>query len=86
MTIVQTALVFVGIPLAIFAVLAAAVFGRAELHQPNRYRPGRPWAYPPVWYLPHPGSVDAAHPAGNPAIEAGPAAAITAEGGASGEW
>jgi hypothetical protein len=84
--IVQTALIFVGIPLAIVAVLAVAVYGRSEIHQPNRYRPGRPWTYPPVWYLPHPGALGSEPLAIRPAIEGNPKPVITAEGGASGEW
>ena len=47
----ETVLVFVGIPLAIILLLAFAVFGRSTLQQPNRYRPGRPWNYAPVWFV-----------------------------------
>jgi hypothetical protein len=86
MNIVQTALVFVGIPLAFVAVVAAAVYGRAEIHQPNRYRPGRPWRYPPVWYLPHASVLRSGSDAGRAAIEGNPGPLTTAEGGASGEW
>ena len=86
MSIVETALVFVGIPLAITAVLAAAVWGRSLVHQPNRYRPGRPWPYEPIWYIPHPDSVELEHAGNVPAIEAGPSATSAAIGGASGEW
>lgn len=53
MTVVETVLVFVGIPLAAFAVLALAVLGPAAARAP-RYRPGNGWDYAPVWYLPHP--------------------------------
>jgi hypothetical protein len=77
MTIVETVLVFVGIPAGIVAVLAFGVYGKTLLHQPNRYRPGKAWTYPPSWYVAHPDALD---------HRAGPAASVTAVGGASGEW
>jgi hypothetical protein len=46
-------LVFVGIPLAVFLVLALLIFlpgGRKR----SRYKPGQPWNHAPVWYEPHP--------------------------------
>jgi hypothetical protein len=84
--VVQTALIFIGIPLAIATVFAVAVYGRSEIHQPNRYRPGRPWSYPPVWYLPHASVLESQPDGGRQAIEGSPQPVITAEGGASGEW
>ncbi len=85
MSIVETALIFVGIPLAVVLLLAAAVYGGSEIRQPNRYRPGRPWNYPPVWYLPH--LLSAGEIASTrPAIAGSVAPALAAEGGASGEW
>jgi hypothetical protein len=93
MNIVQTALVYVGIPLALALILAAAVYGRTAV-APGRYRPGRPWTYDPVWYVGHPHSIPT-----RPILPAGstPAQALTASvmasvdqeatmGGASGEW
>jgi hypothetical protein len=80
-TVVQTLLVFVGIPLGIILVLFAAVYGRSLVRQPNRYRPGRPWTYPDAWYVPHPDAVVTS--AGARPAEAG---ATTAVGGADGEW
>ena len=77
MTVVQTVLVFVGIPLGIIALIALAVFGKAMVRQPNRYRPGKSWDYPPSWYVPHPDAVVRSQNAG---------ATTTAVGGASGEW
>jgi len=76
-TVVQTVLVFVGIPAAIIAFLFLAVYGRSLVRQPNRYRPGRPWTFGPSWYVPHPEAV--LRPTGGPAT-------TTAVGGASGEW
>ena len=94
MSIAQTALVFAGIPILVIGVFAVLVFGPGELHQPNRYRPGKPWTYPPVWYIPRP-VTDAAPATGHHAVEApvrpaieagGPAPTPNAVGGASGEW
>lgn len=93
MNMAQTALVYVGSPLAIALVLGAAVYGRT-MTQPNRYRPGRAWTYEPVWYVGSP-----THVPTRPTLPPGstPAQALTAAttvaaqldlpmGGASGEW
>ncbi len=77
MSIVQTVLVFVGIPGGIIVLLALAVYGKSVVRQPNRYRPGKPWDYPPSWYVPHPDAVVGPVNAGS---------STTAVGGASGEW
>ena len=62
MSVIETMLVFAGIPLAVIAFIAFAVYGRSALHQPNRYRPGRPWQYAPAWYVPHPDAIDEVGP------------------------
>lgn len=87
MSIIETALVFAGIPLAVLLLIVFAVYGRSTLHQPNRYRPGKAWNYPPAWYVPHPDAVDDAVAEVIPArgaIEG--STGVTAVGGASGEW
>lgn len=93
MSVAQTALVFAGIPLAVVAVFALLIFGPGQLRQPNRYRPGKPWTYPPVWYIPRPQPENATtrHRAvqapSRPAIESRDQAPTpNAVGGASGEW
>lgn len=54
-SVTQTVLVFVGIPVLVVALLALMVFGPSQLRQQShRYRPGKAWTYPPVWYLPRP--------------------------------
>jgi hypothetical protein len=83
MSIVETLLIFLGIPLAVVLLVAFAVYGRSALHQPNRYRPGKAWTYPPAWYLPHPQAI-ADVVSDRVAIEGGSSA--VAVGGASGEW
>lgn len=88
MNIVETALIYVGTPVGATAVLAAAVYGRTAVAQ-NRYRPGRPWTYDPVWFVGNPSRF---HPASAPtAVPAHPGPTVAASGtpdmgGASGEW
>ncbi len=84
-TVVQTVLVFVGIPLGIIALITLAVYGKAIVRQPNRYRPGKAWDFEPTWYVPHPDAVVHDVVPGARQLEAG-ATATTAVGGASGEW
>ena len=76
MTVVQTLLVFVGIPAAIVALIFLGTYGKSLLRQPNRYRPGKPWTYPAGWYVPHPDAV----------VQSEDRGPTTAVGGASGEW
>ncbi|HEY2044826.1 MAG TPA: hypothetical protein VGH11_19275 [Jatrophihabitans sp.] len=94
MSIVETVLVFAGIPLGVFALFALVVLGPSAARAP-RYRPGAPWTYKPVWYLPHPdhrapvstlqaaGALDAG---AKLAIHAAVTEPVHATGGASGEW
>jgi hypothetical protein len=77
MSIVQTTLVFAGIPALIFLVIATMVYGRSMVRQPNRYRPGRGWDYPPSWFRAHPDAL-IHRPSQNDST--------TAVGGATGEW
>jgi hypothetical protein len=79
MSIIQTTLVFAGIPALIIAVVAVLVYGKSMIRQPNRYRPGRPWDYPPSWFRAHPDALPQ-----TPTIPDG--LHTTATGGASGEW
>jgi hypothetical protein len=84
MSVIQTVLVFIGIPLAVVLLIVIAVYGRSIAHQPNRYRPGRPWNYPPAWYKPHPDAIEDVV-SDRPAVE-GDTSHPVAVGGASGEW
>jgi len=59
------------------------VYGKSLVHQPNRYRPGRPWTYPDQWFVPHPDAVGQSSAVRQ--IEGG-TTSTTAVGGASGEW
>jgi hypothetical protein len=95
MSIVETVLVFVGIPAGVFVLMAILVLGPAAMRAP-RYRPGSAWNYDPVWYLPHPdhagpvSSLAAGNRSGAPALPGrtgtDPVEPVKASGGASGEW
>jgi hypothetical protein len=94
MSIVETVLVFAGIPLGVFALFALVVLGPGAVRAP-RYRPGGAWPYKPVWYLPHTehaASVSTRHAAGalgagtRLAVHGAVAEPVHATGGASGEW
>jgi len=96
-SVVETILVFVVVPGAVVAIIAALIWGRGADRGP-RYRPGRDWPYEPVWYAPHPLAVqDQAHAdpqPRRPELETGPqpttpessVIAHTAAGGARGTW
>lgn len=53
MTVWEVLLVFVGVPLGVFLLMAAAVFATTA-NQGHRYRPGRPFTFAPVWFLASP--------------------------------
>lgn len=72
----ETILIYVVIPIAIFAVISLLAALPSLLRRP-RYRPGRPWHHDPMWFN---GPDDA-----NAAI-AGARPGVTAKGGASAEW
>jgi hypothetical protein len=85
-TVVETILVFVGIPLAIVLVLALLIFvpgGRKRV----RYKSGQPWEHAPIWYEPHPDSPGIGHNS-HAALPAGSAHATSGGplGGARGTW
>lgn len=74
MSVTETVLVFVGIPLAIVLVisgLAALGGGRGA----KRYRPGRPFDFAPVWFLSAPEQLAGVQSSGSTAHEELPAGA-----------
>ncbi len=72
----ETMLIYVGIPLGLFLVVAAACAAPALLHRP-RYRPGRAWTAAPIWFT-GPQDPEAALERARPGRTAG--------GGASARW
>ncbi|MBV9593009.1 MAG: hypothetical protein JO147_04325, partial [Actinobacteria bacterium] len=83
MTIPETVLTFVGIPAAIVLVIAVLVIGPGELRAPSRYRPGRPWAHSPVWFIPHPAAIAGSSAATHTALASGSTAAAIESAGHS---
>ena len=56
MSIIETLVVFVGIPLAVCAVVYGLVYAGSGRSNDRRYRPGRPFEFAPVWFLSAPES------------------------------
>jgi len=52
-SVAETLLIYLGIPLAIVLVLAALVFLPGGRRRP-RWKSGQAWSHDPVWYEPHP--------------------------------
>jgi hypothetical protein len=82
-SVVETVLIFVLIPLAIYGVVALLTL-RERPEKPARYRPGQPWDHPPVWWVANPAGVGARHAA--PQATARSSSKQTAKGGARGSW
>lgn len=84
MSVTETVLIFVLIPLGGYLLLAALVFGPKAAKQP-RYRAGQPWTHEPLWFLPGDARV-VGHGGAAAAIDSGTPASSAAAGGATGEW
>jgi hypothetical protein len=84
-SVVQTILVYVLIPAAIYAVIALLTLWPKFARAP-RYRPGQPWTYEPVWWSAR-GVVDPRQ-TGEASVEQTPteSSVSTARGGARGNW
>jgi hypothetical protein len=83
-TLVETLLVFAGIPLAIYSVVALLTL-RENFAKTPRYRPGQEWEHPPVWWTANPAGLHAGHVSAAPAHD-DDALRRTAKGGARGSW
>jgi hypothetical protein len=83
-SVVQTILVYVLIPAAIYGVIALLTLWPKFARGP-RYRPGQPWTYEPVWWSasgvvdPRQTGVPAEHTPVDLSVR-------TARGGARGNW
>jgi hypothetical protein len=61
LSISSTVLVFVIIPLAFIAIVAALTLGGSDRKgRRKRYRPGRPYDFQPIWFLASPEQVSPA--------------------------
>lgn len=89
MSPLETVLVFGVIPVGLYAIVAAFVFG-PNVTRPRRYRPGQRWPYDPVWWMEDPSDVESSPTTATPQLEAGgtPDAEQrpTVYGGARGNW
>lgn len=96
MTVLETVLTLVGIPLAVILVVVGLVYGTSG-DRNKRYRPGREYDFAPVWFLARPDDVSVAgaadyvrhtESAGTlkalESTESAPRAGV--KGGASGNW
>jgi len=68
-SIVETLLLYGGIPLAVVLVVAGLVFGMGGRATP-RYRPGRPFVFAPVWFLSARSGFSPVEPSSVPALPA----------------
>jgi hypothetical protein len=50
LSIIETTLVFAGVPAAVILLVAGAVYAGGS-RRSKRYRPGRPFEFTPVWFL-----------------------------------
>lgn len=80
MTVVETVLIFVGIPLAVLLGLSLLAALPTSGGRP-RYRNGQPWEYAPVWWSANPAGLESS------AAESDAAASdVVVGGGARGTW
>jgi hypothetical protein len=87
LTIIQTVLIYVGIPALVIAIVVGLVFA-SDVRRGRRYRPGRPYEFRPVWFLSAPDQLADGGPDKHEALHgAGATAALPAGGsGAAAEW
>lgn len=78
-SILETTLVFVAIPLAIYGFFALTTL-RSNFASKPRYRPGQPWDYPPVWWSANPEGL------GEVYVDGRQNAPSKVRGGARGNW
>jgi len=81
-SIVETLLLYGGIPLAVVLVVAGLVFGMGGRATP-RYRPGRPFVFAPVWFLSARSGFSPVEPSSVPALPAAPSRPALAAGGST---
>lgn len=79
MSVLQTILLYVCVPLGLYLVIALLAAGRGLVRRP-RYRPGEPWNYPPVWWTANPKGAEL------PEVTEHEYAQGASRGGAHGNW
>lgn len=89
LTIIETVLIYAGIPALIIAVIVGLVYvGDMRRGGDKRYRPGRPFEFRPVWFLAAPEHATGAGSSDHKALGGNAPAALTAGSDASArdEW
>jgi hypothetical protein len=91
LTIIETVLIYAGIPALVIAVVVGLVFANdVRRGGGKRYRPGRPFEFRPVWFLSRPEQVTGEESQDHKALGAAHAPAALTAGpsgtGAGGEW
>jgi hypothetical protein len=85
LTIIETVLIYAGIPALIIVVIVGLVYvGDMRRGGDKRYRPGRPFEFRPVWFLSAPGHATAAGSPDHRALTGGAAPAALTAGASSG--
>ena len=84
---VKTLLLLIGAAVAVGLVIAALVYAGGS-RRSKRYRPGRPFAFAPVWFVsaPQQQSRSAVRPGRELTRSTGPVVAARGTGGASDRW
>ncbi|HEX4222477.1 MAG TPA: hypothetical protein VHZ97_08970 [Pseudonocardiaceae bacterium] len=86
MTVVQTLLVYVVIPAAIYGVIALLTLVPKMSRSP-KYRSGQEWTYDPVWWSANTGGAGGAHADSSVTADAQAGEPVrTARGGSRGNW
>ena len=85
MSIIETLVVFAGIPLAVVAVVAGLVYAGNGRSNDRRYRPGRPFEFAPVWFLSAPESQESHASNGHAALSGSDRMALTKADDSTGE-
>ena len=78
-TIPETIGIYAGIPAGVVALVSLVTYVPALARGSTRYRPGKPWTYPSVWWV---AGLDETGPRALPAAPA----RSTNKGGARGTW
>jgi hypothetical protein len=77
LSIIETLAVFVGIPLAVVAMVFGLVYAGGGRSNDRRYRPGRPYDFAPVWFLSAPDAQHGPTPDGRAAVTGANRMALT---------
>lgn len=95
LSVEQTVLWFVGVPLLVIALVAGLIFAGGGKARAKRYRPGRPYDFAPVWFTAAPAPTGAVQQSATRELVAKTQAALPATttasapgvtGGASDRW